>query len=155
MQPTIDIRHASAADFLAIAALDRLAWRNNRQSTFIPDGEHVWRIWVEHALVFVAVEERQIIGAVLAFPCLSGAFCLHKEFVDPSRRGAGLGSRLFEAILREIDRRGADCFLTVDPVNEAALRLYAAWGFTERTFIPGFYRPGEDRNLLWRRRPKR
>jgi ribosomal protein S18 acetylase RimI-like enzyme len=145
------IRRATPQDFLAIAALDREAWRENRNPEFIPDGEHVWRVWVEHAVVYCALDGPELIGAVLAFPCLDGAYWLHKVFVAKTHRGRGTASRLFEALLTELDRMGVDVFLTVDPANAAALRLYGRWGFTERTLIRGYYRKSEDRFVLGRR----
>ena len=39
----MEITRAKAGEFLEIAALDREAWKQNRNSEFIPDGEHVWR----------------------------------------------------------------------------------------------------------------
>ncbi|MBN2307761.1 MAG: GNAT family N-acetyltransferase [Candidatus Hydrogenedentes bacterium] len=147
----MEIRRATRKDFLAIAALDREAWAGNRHSEFIPDGEHVWRIWVDHAVVWCAAEGDTVAGVVLAFPSTSGAYCLHKAFVHRAYRGQGLGSRLFEALLAEIDRLDTDVFLTVDPVNEAAIALYERWGFRERQFEAGFYRANEDRLVLTRR----
>lgn len=148
------IRRATSDDFLPIAALDRIAWRDNRHSEYIPDGEHVWRIWVDHALVYCADIDGEIAGAVLAFPCTGGRWCLHKAFVAGKHRGKGLGSQLFGALLAEMDRLGGDVFLTVDPVNEAAIALYERWGFTERRFFQGYYRPHEDRFVLTRRASK-
>ena len=68
-------------------------------------------------------------------------------------RGKGIGTKLIDAILSEVDDAGGDCFLTVNPSNDAALRLYESWGFTERTFVAGFYREQEDRFVLTRRAP--
>jgi len=148
-------RRATADDFLAIAALDRGAWASNRFAEFIPDGEHVWRIWCEFALVFCAVDgddngDNAVVGAILAFPTATGAHCVHKVFVEDACRGQGVGSRLFEVLLAEIDTLGADAFLTVDPVNDAALALYTKWGFTEARLVKGFYRDYEDRYVLMR-----
>lgn len=142
---------AGVADFLPIAELDRNAWRQSRNSEFIPDGEHVWRLWVEHGLVFTAKSEDQLVGAILAFPCVNGIWCVHKVFVDPDFRGKGIGTRLFELLLQATDRQGVDCFLTVDPANESALRLYEKWGFVDKTFVKGYYRSQEDRFVLKRR----
>lgn len=147
----MEIRRAAEKDFLPIAALDRVAWKDNRHSEFVPDGEHVWRIWVEHALVFCAEEGGLIVGAVLAFPCMDGSYCLHKVFMAHEAQGKGVGSRLFEVVLAEIDQLNADIFLTVDPENERAIRLYERWGFSERRFVAGFYREHEDRLVLTRR----
>ena len=75
------LRQAEPNDFLAIAALDRVVWKDSANSEYIPDGEHVWRLWVEHALVYVAVEDEEVIGAALSFPSVSGDYFLHKVFV--------------------------------------------------------------------------
>jgi phosphinothricin acetyltransferase len=147
----IRIRKAGARDFLEIAKLDRRAWRENRNSKYIPDGEHAWRLWAEHALVYCARDGKKIAGAILAFPCLAGEFCIHKVFVAPGLRGQKIGTRLFEKILQDLDRRGAGSFLTVDPRNESARALYGKWGFTGRRFVKGFYRENEDRLVLKRR----
>ncbi len=146
------IERAKSRDFLEIAKLDREAWAQNRNSEYIPDGEHVWRLWTEHALVFCAWDQHKLIGAVLAFPTTTeGLYCLHKVFVGHACRGKGIGSHLFDAVLAECDRLKVACFLTVDPVNEGAIRLYEKWGFTERVFVKGYYRPEEDRLVLTRR----
>lgn len=146
------IRRAETSDFLAVAALDREAWSENREATFIPDGEHAWRLWTEHGIVFVHEPGDRVLGASLAFPTLSGRFCLHKIFVDASCRGQGVGTLLMNKTLEEIDRLGVACFLTVDPENAAAIRLYESFGFTERQFVKGYYRPTEDRYVLTRPR---
>lgn len=142
---------AKAIDFLQIAKLDREAWKLNRNAEYIPDGEHAWRLWVEHALVFTAKDNGSVIGAILAFPCISGIWCVHKVFVATSHRTQGISTKLFELLLQEMDRINVDCFLTVDPTNESALKLYAKWGFTERKFVQGYYRQNEDRYVLTRR----
>jgi ribosomal-protein-alanine N-acetyltransferase len=144
------IRRTNPADFLSVAALDRQAWSDNREATFIPDGEHVWRLWTEHAIVYVYEPDDAILGAALAFPTQTGPFCLHKIFVDRTCRGEGVGTCLMEAVLVEIDRLRVACFLTVDPENTAAIRLYESFGFVDREFVKGYYRAAEDRYVLTR-----
>tara|TARA_B100000700_G_scaffold295174_1_gene357837 strand:+ start:1182 stop:1634 length:453 start_codon:yes stop_codon:yes gene_type:complete len=148
------IRRAKPTDFLAVAALDRDAWSENREATFIPDGEHAWRLWCEHGIVVVQEDGDRVLGAALAFPTLSGTFCLHKIFVDRSCRGGGVGTQLMEQILAAIDEQAVDCFLTVDPQNEAAIRLYESFGFIERVYVNGYYRESEDRFVLTRPKQK-
>jgi len=146
----IAITRARPRDFLEIAALDRVAWQQNRQPEYIPDGEHVWRIWCEFSLVYAARNQDRLVGVILAFPCLNDRFCVHKVMVAQDCRGMGIGSRLFAALLEEIDRRDVAAFLTVDPTNANAIALYQKWGFSERILVPGFYRPEEDRLVLTR-----
>lgn len=142
---------AEIKDALPIAALDRVAWLANRNSDFIPDGEHAWRLWVEHALVFCAFDKQgTLMGAILAFPSINGIYCLHKVFVDTSARGLGVGSKLFSLLLNELDRERAGCFLTVDPENSTAIALYKKWGFTDKEFVAGYYRSHEDRYVMTR-----
>ncbi len=144
------IRRARGTDFLAVADLDRRAWGANRHSEYVPDGEHVWRIWCEHGVTYVAVDADRIVGVALAFPCADGRYCMHKVFVAPTHRGHGLGTRLMERTLEELDTLRVSAFLTVDPVNDKALGLYERMGFTGRQFVAGYYRPHEDRFLLTR-----
>ena len=144
------IRRAQPTDFLSVAVLDRLAWSENREATFIPDGEHAWRLWTEHAIVYVYEPGGEVLGASLAFPTVSGVYCLHKIFVDRACRGDGVGTLLMTETLGEIDRLGVVCFLTVDPDNEAAIRLYESFGFVDRKFVKGYYRATEDRFVLTR-----
>ncbi len=146
----VEIQRAAPGDFAAIAGLDRVAWRRDRADEFIPDGEHVWRIWCEHALAFVARLDAAVVAAAVAFPCADGRWCLHKIMVAQAHRGRGIARRLLGAVVEELDRRGAEAFLTVDPGNERALALYARFGFTERRFVAGYYRACEDRLVLTR-----
>lgn len=146
------IRRAKIEDFLGIAELDRDAWKENRHSEFIPDGEHAWRFWVEHSLVVCAEEGGEVTGAVVAFPAMNGDFFLHKVFVKNTARGQGVGHSLLECLLKETDRIGARIFLTVDPENRNALNLYRSLGFVRESFVKGYYRQNEDRLLLVRKK---
>ena len=148
----MQIRRATPADFLAIAALDREAWREHPHGEFIPDGEHVWRVWVEQTIVYVALaDDGAAIGAVLVFPTLAGPWWLHKAFVARDWRGRGVGTKLFEAALAEVDRLGHALCLTVEPNNKPARRLYESWGFRTARLVKGYYRPHEDRAVLERK----
>ncbi|MHB9023633.1 MAG: GNAT family N-acetyltransferase [Armatimonadota bacterium] len=147
------IRPAQPKDFLGIAALDRDVW-TGAHDRFIPDGEHVWRVWCEYARVWVAEAAElpsgpweHIAGAVLLFPTVGGELFLHKVFVHPACAGRGLGTRLLETALAEAS---VPVLLTVDPANARALALYRKLGFTTRADVRGYYRPQEDRLLLVR-----
>ncbi len=148
-----EIDNVVSSEYLGVAALDRLAWPIERD-TFIPDGEHIWRVWADHALVLVArlpgdvpelPETGRIAGAVGMFPTTRGENFLHKIMVHPNCRGMGLGSALMQEILQRAD---GPVLLTVDPNNEPAVQLYRNFGFKIRERIDGYYRPHEDRNIM-------
>ena len=44
------IESATDGDYLHVAALDRISWPT-APDLFIPDGEHIWRIWCYWSLV--------------------------------------------------------------------------------------------------------
>ena len=94
--PTYFVERATKDDrsFMEIAALDRVAWLPEHHA----DGEHAWRLWTEHAVVFNARAKAggALLGSVLSFPCLPPAagegwavtmFCLHKVRRGPKCRG--------------------------------------------------------------------
>jgi ribosomal protein S18 acetylase RimI-like enzyme len=60
---------------------------------------------------------------------------LHDIVVDPAHRGRGVGQRLLEATLKELEARGAPrVVLSTAERNESAQRLFARAGF-RRTMI--------------------
>ncbi len=97
------IKWALVEDFLAIAELDRISWLDNRSSEFIPDGEHVWRHWVEHAYVCVARQDQKIVGVALSFPStVPNIHFVHKIFITAGCRGYGAGKKINEKNVRQI-----------------------------------------------------
>ena len=147
----LEFAKARDDDFLGIAALDRHAWRDGRHPDRIHDGEHVWRVWVAGAYVHVARDGDRVVGAIVAFPTRQGTLFVHKVMVDKQYRGRGIGGRLFDLLLADIDANvHAACFLTVDPANAAAVRRYERIGFTSRELVVGYYRDDEDRYVLTR-----
>ncbi len=151
MPPTIE--PARPEEFLHVAALDRIAWPET-PDTFIPDGEHIWRVWCSYGTLLVArseesadelVETGRVAGAVVMFPTTTEEWFLHKIMVHPDCRGQGIGTALMQDALR---RASAPVLLTVDPANEPAVQLYRNFGFEIRERIEGFYRPHEHRCLM-------
>jgi ribosomal protein S18 acetylase RimI-like enzyme len=147
----LEIRRTLPTDFLEISALDRMAWNSNSHAEFIPDGEHIWRVFSEHGIMFTALWDEQIVGTILAFACENGSYCVHKVFVHPHYQSKGIGSVLFEKLLEVFDQKGVASWLTVSPDNANALKLYEKWGYTEKTFVKGYYRKVEDRYILSRK----
>jgi ribosomal protein S18 acetylase RimI-like enzyme len=147
----LDFSRAQGRDFLGIAALDRHAWNDGRHPERIPDGEHVWRVWVAGAHVHVARDGARVVGAIVAFPTRQGTLFVHKVMVDEPYRGRGIGTTLFKMLLADVDANvHAACFLTVDPAHDAAVKRYQRLGFTEREYVAGYYREDEDRCVLTR-----
>jgi [ribosomal protein S18]-alanine N-acetyltransferase len=152
---TYTITPANPGDFLRVAALDRRVWPHT-PDTFIPDGEHVWRIWCDFATLLVArlddetttlQDTGDIAGALVMFPTKQRELCLHKIMVHPYCRGMRIGSALMERALEIAD---APVLLTVDPNNTSAVALYRKFGFEVRDRIDGYYRPHEDRFIMVR-----
>ena len=147
-----EIEVARSSDFLKIAALDRIAWPSMPE-TYIPDGEHIWRVWSDHAVLLVArVKSRgpltaseDIAGALVMFPTKGQELFLHKIMVHPICRGQGIGSALMTSAL---SGTSAPVLLSVDPQNSPAVKLYEQMGFVTRERINGYYRPHEDRLIM-------
>jgi phosphinothricin acetyltransferase len=149
MSPTIE--PAVSQDFLHVSALDRIAWIHTGQA-YIPDGEHVWRVWCEYAIVLVArlqeaslSESGNIAGSLVMFRTHTDEDFLHKIMVHPDMRGRRIGTQLMQTALQNTTR---SVLLTVDPENAAAVQLYQKFGFQIRRRIDGYYRPQEDRFLM-------
>ena len=153
------IQPATGRDYLHVAALDRISWPI-APDLFIPDGEHIWRIWCDMATLLVArrpdgcdplSESGDIAGALVMFPADTYEFCLHKIMVHPDCRGVGIGTQLIQTGLAHAT---APVLLTVDPTNSAAVTLYEDLGFYIREWIDGYYRPHEDRLIMVHPGPK-
>lgn len=146
------IRKAEIKDFLEISQLDRIAWGKNKDADFVPDGEHSWRLWVEHALVFCAVDDDKIIGVILAFPTNnSSEYFLHKIFIDYNYRNKKVGQKLFEPLCNSLDELKVDCILTTDPINKVMIHTCSKFGFIEKKLVKGYYREYEDRYVITRK----
>lgn len=144
------IERAGPTDFLNIGALDRIAWADSG-SQFIPDGEHIWRVWIDYATVLVARSDGElpvtgdIAGALVMFPTERREQFLHKIMVHPDCRGQGLGTQLMHAGLKLAT---VPVLLTVNPDNLAAVRVYEKSGYRVRERIDGYYRSHEHRYIM-------
>ncbi len=146
---SIEYRKVLPNDFLQISEIDRLSWKENENSEFIPDGEHAWRLWCEYAVVFGCFKDDRIIGAALTFKSeFEELYAIHKIFVLNEHRGEGHGSALMEMTLDYINEKKSRAFLTVDPQNKNAIALYTKMGFTQKKLVKGYYRNYEDRFIM-------
>lgn len=149
--PSFAVAEAVPAGYLDLAALDRRAWAGYPNGPRIVDGEHTWRHWCEDAVSVVARDEHGgVIGAAVAFACRDGRYCVHKVMTDPDHRGRGVATAVFKRLLEILDVMGVAAFLTVDPANASARKLYERLGFGEGRHVRGYYRPEEDRLVMVR-----
>jgi len=140
------VRQAKIEDFLKIAKLDRDAWGQNEYANFVPDGEHVWRVWVEYAMVYCAEEKGNIVGVILAFPTKDNdKYFLHKIFIDYAFRKQSIGKKLFTKLCHQLDNKKLNCSLTTAPTNEAMKKLCKKFHFNDMKFVKSYYRAEEDR----------
>lgn len=73
---------------------------------------------------------------------------LYSFALRPSHRNKGLGGKFLELLLDSLKNNFASIYLTVDPKNEPALRLYRKAGFNVVELVPDFYGKGEDRYIM-------
>jgi [ribosomal protein S18]-alanine N-acetyltransferase len=145
----VTYRKAQPRDFLKLAEVDRVSWLDNKNSEYIPDGEHAWRLWCEYSTVFCCILNGEAIGGSLAFKADNeNVFAIHKIFVLKKYRNKGYGYELMKLTLNEIQNYNCSAFLTVDPANENAIKLYEKMGFHRHHLVKGYYRDNEDRYIM-------
>jgi ribosomal-protein-alanine N-acetyltransferase len=71
--------------------------------------------------------------------------------VDPDVQRQGIATELLAALLARIDDGSAQITLEVRPTNDAAIALYARFGFRSAGTRPRYYQDnGEDALIMWR-----
>ena len=84
--------------------------------------------------------------------CVASESHLMRIATDPSRRREGIGRDLLAAALERAQSAGCDSMtLEVAASNDAAIELYAAFGFSVVGRRVGYYRVPPDDALLMRR----
>ncbi|MEM7416412.1 MAG: ribosomal protein S18-alanine N-acetyltransferase [Gemmatimonadota bacterium] len=100
--------------------------------------------------------ERRVVGYSILW-CILDQGELANIAITPSRRGQGLGRILLSHVVREAGARGvAKLFLEVRASNDAALRMYEAFGFERVGVRRDYYdRPKEDAHVMLMQLPAR
>jgi ribosomal protein S18 acetylase RimI-like enzyme len=148
MLEDIEIRWAHSADLPRVGVLaGRLVEMHHRADKdrflLIEDVEKGYTRWFErelarkHAIILVAERAGAVIGYAYATRegrdwnlLLDEHGAIHDIFVEDSSRREGVGRKLVEATVRELERMGAPRIVLSTMVgNEAAQRLFRACGF--------------------------
>ncbi len=142
----VELRGARSEDIPALVRLLEILF--SQEDEFTPDAALQERglraILSDPQLgeIVVAEEEGRLVGMVSLLYTVSTALgsrvaLLEDTVVDPSRRGAGVGSRLLEEALQVCRRRGCSRItLLSDARNTKAHRFYRRFGFVGSAMIP-------------------
>lgn len=104
-------------------------------------------------LFWVARRDEHILAYLICGPELSNRqrLSLMSFAVDPKTQGQGIGKALLQAFMQqlaEIAPEVSQLWLTADPDNTAALRLYQQHGFMQTSEEPDYYGRGYRRLVL-------
>lgn len=141
-------RFATLEDIPAIAVIERESFGD-------PWSEASFRGMFAHEGVIAIVSERDggIVGYGIAWLVVDEAELVNLA-VAPAARRAGVGARLLDAVLREVEARGGrTVHLEVRAGNVAAIALYQSRGFAAGARRKDYYRePVEDAVMMRRGR---
>jgi len=138
------IRPASLADVPSLTELERVCFSDPWTAAGIRE-----TIQYETARTFVAEDENQIVGYVMAR--ISGE---EGEILDlavrPELRRRGIGRQLLLSVWNALGSEGVrELYLEVRESNRAAIELYRGHGFRPVGLRPRYYRnPAEDAIVL-------
>lgn len=110
-------------------------------------------LWPELFWLARAPQTGEVLAYLVAAPELSAPDRLNlmSLAVSPKAQGQGVGKQLLRHFIRSLTEHPRACkalWLTVDPKNQAALRLYHQLGFRTSAEIADYYGPGYDRLVL-------
>lgn len=145
----MQISSAQSLDIPKIAALERAEYgAEGYPETFF------WQVLAQWpSLLLIARDESPAnspVAYVLAAPGQTvGQAWIMSLLTAPTGRGRGLGRRLMDALIAQLQLAGyAEVLLTVSPANRAAVSLYQQLGFRILAEKKDYLGPGEDRYLM-------
>lgn len=140
-----EIRRAERADLLAVYRIEQAAFPQ-------PWPFSAFEGYLGSAAFLVAVADEPVVGYVVAdtVPGTGRTIGHVKDLaVAPDYRRRGIGSRLLRRALGVVESGGVrEVKLEVRESNEAARRLYRAFGFEHRRTLPDYYGDGEAAKVL-------
>jgi [ribosomal protein S18]-alanine N-acetyltransferase len=146
----VTLRQADSRDLEAVAAIERESfgdpWSASEFESVLTLGHTIF-------LVASSAADERITGYVVALAVMDEAEILNVA-VSPALRGHGIGGRLLDAALAEVEKRGAlSVFLEVRLSNTSARALYGSRRFVDVSRRKGYYRnPSEDALVMRRAR---
>lgn len=104
------------------------------------------------ALYLAASEDEEVLGYCGAYMVIDEAD-INQVAVRESSRRQGIGKKLLEELLRQLEARGIKAVtLEVRKSNLAAIALYESFGFVLEGQRKNFYeKPTEDAWIMWKR----
>jgi len=141
------VRRADEKDLAMILSTEKLCF-----SPEMAFSEQMLSFLLQRGIALVAeVESVGIVGFIMGV--VSGIWGKAVTLdVHPLYRRMGIGRALMDALEREFENSGARASqLEVSFENEAALALYSELGYQKAKRLEGYYGPGKDAALMWKR----
>ncbi len=142
-------RHASKADLTALYALELDAFGEPAYPIFL--FRQAMDLWPTY--LWVATHRNELAAYVMLAPAADNqnVLSLMSFGIATQHQGKGLGRRFLAYLQQELRQARPHLervWLTVNPANTAALRLYTGAGFVQTAQEADYYGPDTDRIVL-------
>jgi ribosomal-protein-alanine N-acetyltransferase len=129
--------------------LDRALDMEREGFAFYPLGRRQLRYHLtnRNAVFLVAQRGQEVVGDAIGFVRIhrggvSGR--VYSLVVDGRHRNMGIGAKLFAAVVKKLEQRGARrTFLEVAEKNRRAIQIYQRFGFRKIGTLPDYYARGQ------------
>ena len=137
---------ATKAEIAAIAELEQAAFGEPCYPVFL--FRQAYDLWPE--LLWCVRDDNHVLAYLLAAPMLHRPKVLNimSVAVAPTQQGKGLGQLLVSSFCQSQQENFELFWLTVDPKNSSAQRLYQRLGFTIARYEEDYYHAGEPRLVM-------
>jgi ribosomal protein S18 acetylase RimI-like enzyme len=142
------VREATKEDVKACARIEKQA---SGESIEIIEDEIEDQIEDENHFIFVAEEERRVIGFISAeWQRWNNSVYIDSLYIDKSYRSKGYGSKLLEQMIRRSrEVKSKKVFIDVEAGNRNAIILYLRHGFEISGYVQDFYRSKEEGDAVF------
>jgi ribosomal protein S18 acetylase RimI-like enzyme len=142
------VRLATKADVRICARIEK---QESGESIEIIEDEIEKQIEDEDHFIFVAEEERKVVGFISAeWHKWNNSLYIDSLYIDENHRNRGHGSQLLKQMIRKSrEIRSKKVFIDVESGNTNALILYLKHGFEVNGYVQDFYRSREEGNAVF------